>query len=51
MLVSLVLQNKHPDALILLARKAIDIWDYFGKIIKMYYFQILFTLVVLSYRE
>lgn len=31
---SLALQNKHPGALFLLARKAIDIWDYFGKISK-----------------
>lgn len=31
---SLALQNKHPRALISLARKAIDIWDYFGKIDK-----------------
>ncbi|OFW62887.1 MAG: hypothetical protein A2Z35_04045 [Actinobacteria bacterium RBG_19FT_COMBO_36_27] len=29
---SLAIQNKHPDALVLLARKAIDIWEYFGNI-------------------
>jgi len=31
---SLALQNKHPLKLLSLARKAIDVWDYFGKIDK-----------------
>lgn len=31
---SLAVQNKHQENLILLARKSIDIWDYFGKIDK-----------------